>query len=157
MNATLRSATASDAPCIANLLIDTRSMFMPYAPSAHTEEEVRAWVACHLVPTGGVVVAEANGRVVAAVATATEGKTSWVSQMAVDPPLVNQGLGSVLLAHVLQTLAPPICLYTFRANFGARRFYERHGFVAVEFTDGQANEEHCPDVRYEYRGPRAEA
>jgi hypothetical protein len=51
----------------------------------------------------------------------------------------------------MNTLAPPIRLYTFQANAGARRFYERHGFVPIEFTDGQANEERCPDVLYELR------
>jgi hypothetical protein len=35
------------------------------------------------------------------------------------------------------------------ANAGARRFYERHGFSAIEFTDGSANEERCPDVLFE--------
>jgi hypothetical protein len=40
-------------------------------------------------------------------------------------------------------------LWCFQANSGARRFYERHGFVAVEFTDGHDNEEGCPDVLYE--------
>ena len=34
-------------------------------------------------------------------------------------------------------------------NAGARRFYERNSFVAVEFTDGNGNEEREPDVRYE--------
>jgi hypothetical protein len=31
----------------------------------------------------------------------------------------------------------------------ARRFYERHVFKAVQFSDGQSNEEKCPDVLYE--------
>ena len=38
---------------------------------------------------------------------------------------------------------------TFARNAGARRFYERHGFVAVAFGDGTGNEEGEPDVRYE--------
>ena len=157
MNATLRAATAIDAPRVAGLLIDTRAKFMPYAPSPHSDEELRMWVAGHLVPNGGVVVAEVDGRVVATMATETDGKSSWITQMAVDPSLVGQGLGSLLLAHAMQTLAPPIFLYTFQANSGARRFYERHGFIAIEFTDGQANEERCPDVPYEFCSPRDEA
>jgi len=39
-------------------------------------------------------------------------------------------------------------LWAFQSNHRGRRFYERHGFVAVEFTDGAANEEQWPDVRY---------
>jgi ribosomal protein S18 acetylase RimI-like enzyme len=39
-------------------------------------------------------------------------------------------------------------LWTFQVNEPARRFYERHGFGAVERTDGRRNEEREPDVRY---------
>jgi ribosomal protein S18 acetylase RimI-like enzyme len=156
MNATLRPATSADALRVASLLIDTRAAFMPYAPSAHPDEELRAWVASHLVPSGGVTVAEVQGKVVGAMATEQDGGASWVTQMAVDPALVGQGIGSLLLAHAMRTLAPPVRLYTFQANFGARRFYERHGFAAIEFTDGQSNEEQCPDVLYELRAPEGE-
>ena len=151
MRALLQPATAVDAPRVATLLIETRRAFMPYAPSAHPEPELREWVASVLVPSGGVTVAEVLGRVVGVVATAHSQQGSWVRQMAVDPALVNQGIGTLLLAHAVRTLALPIRLYTFQANAGARRFYERHGFVPVEFTDGQANEERCPDVLYELR------
>lgn len=156
MNATLRVATLADAPRVADLLIDTRSAFMPYAPSAHPDDEVRDWVASHLVPAGGVMVTELQGKVVAVMATEQSEAISWVTQMAVDPALVGQGIGTLLLAHTMCTLARPVRLYTFQANVGARRFYERHGFSAIEFTDGRANEEHCPDVLYELRAPSAD-
>ena len=130
---------------------------MPYAPSAHSEPELREWVASVLVPSGGVTVAEVHGRIVGVMATAHSQQVSWINQMAVDPVLVNQGIGTLLLAQAVRTLALPIRLYTFQANAGARRFYERHGFVPIEFTDGQANEERCPDVLYELQAIRAEA
>lgn len=63
--------------------------------------------------------------------------------------MVGQKIGSALLAHAIQTLAKPIRLYTFQQNTGARRFYERHGFHAIQFTEGEGNEEKCPDVLYE--------
>jgi ribonuclease-3 len=53
-------------------------------------------------------------------ATANSGQVSWVNQMAVDPVLVNRGIGTLLLAHAMRTLALPIRLYTFQANAGAR-------------------------------------
>jgi GNAT superfamily N-acetyltransferase len=112
---------------------------------------VREWVARHLLPTGGVIVAEVDGSVGAAMALEVKDRVSWFTQMAVDPSLVGRGIGSVLMARALQISASPIRLYTFQANVGARRFYERHGFVAIEFTDGRANEERCPDVLYERR------
>ncbi len=136
-------------PRVAALLIDTRVAFMPYAPSAHPDDDVRAWVATTLVPSGGVTVAEVAGRVVGAMATEPGDGCSWITQMAVDPAHVGQGVGAALLAEALRTLPRPLRLYTFQANLGARRFYERHGFQAIQFTDGQDNEEHCPDVLYE--------
>jgi GNAT superfamily N-acetyltransferase len=151
---TLRPARAADAARVADLLIDTRTAFMPYAPSAHPEAELREWVATQLVPSGGVVVAEQQGRVVGALHTEPAAGVSWITQMAVDPALVGRGIGTQLLAHALQLLDPPIRLYTFQANAGARRFYERHGFAAIAFTDGAATEERCPDVLYERRSPR---
>jgi len=153
MKVTLRPATAADAPRVASLLIDTRAAFMPYAPSAHPDDELREWVASHLVPSGGVTVAQAQGRVIAAMATETGDTGAWITQMAVDPSHVGRGIGAQLLAHALRSLARPIRLHTFQANAGARRFYERHGFVAIAFTDGQANEERCPDVLYVRHAP----
>lgn len=35
-------------------------------------------------------------------------------------------------------------------NTAARRFYERHGFVPLAYTDGADNEENRPDVLYEW-------
>jgi GNAT superfamily N-acetyltransferase len=154
--AALRPATAEDAPRIASLLIDTRSAFMPYAAPAHPEGDLRKWVTCHLVPSGGVTVAECAGQIVAVMAIERSAAFSWITQMAVDPTLVGRGIGSLLLAQAMRTLKPPVRLYTFQANAGARRFYERHGFQPIEFTDGHANEERCPDVLYEFRAASAE-
>ena len=151
MRPSLRAAKVEDAKRVADLLIDTRAAFMPYAPSAHPEPEVREWVASHLVPTGGVVVAEVDGQIVGTMATTVKDGVSWITQMAVDPRVVGNGIGSVLLAHAIEALPRPIRLYTFQQNVGARRFYERQGFVAIEFTDGEDNEEGCPDVLYERR------
>lgn len=150
VTALLRHATAADAARVADLLIDTRRAFMPYAPSAHREVDVRSWVASSLLATGGVIVAELDGRVVATMATAIESEASWITQMAVEPALTGRGLGTRLLGQALSTLGSPIHLWTFQQNVGARRFYERNGFVAIQFTDGRDNEERCPDVLYEF-------
>jgi GNAT superfamily N-acetyltransferase len=149
MRAMLRQATAADAPRVAGLLIDTRAAFMPYAQSARRDDELRAWVTGCLIPAGGVVVAEIQGSVVAAMHTERKEAISWITQMAVDPAFVGKGIGSLLLAHAVRTMPRPIRLYMFQANQGARRFYERHGFIPIGFTDGQTNEERCPDVLYE--------
>ena len=149
MNTILRPAISADASSVADILIETRSVFMSYAPSVHSETELRNWVREHLIPAGAVTVAERERKVVGLVAVSHNGEHSWIDQMYVAPSRVSQGIGSALLAHVLRTASPTIRLHTFQANVGARRFYERHGFQAVQFTDGQTNEERCPDVLYE--------
>ena len=149
MNASLRPATAADAPHVADILIVGRSTFMPYAPSAHTDVEVRQWVQERLLPTGGVTVAERDGTVVGLVVLSQGRGCSWIEQMFVHPSHVGKGIGAKLLAHALSTMPVPVRLYTFQESAGARRFYERYGFRAVQFTNGEANEEHCPDVLYE--------
>ncbi|MBK9521844.1 MAG: GNAT family N-acetyltransferase [Rhodocyclaceae bacterium] len=154
MDITLRPAELSDRTMVSDILIAGRSTFMPYAPSAHTEAEIRDWVGEQLIPGGGVTVAQRSGNIVALVATSQIGEHCWIEQMYVHPAAVGLGIGSVMLEHVVQQTSLPIRLYTFQANAGARRFYERHGFHALQFTDGQTNEERCPDVLYERRAQR---
>jgi len=48
------------------------------------------------------------------------------------------------------SLKLPIRLRTFQENQGARQFYEQHEFKILELTDGSGNEEHCPDMLYEW-------
>ena len=52
-----------------------------------------------------------------------------------------------------QSLPPAseLSLWTFQQNARARRFYAKHGFVAVVETDGLDNEEKLPDVLYRWR------
>ncbi|HSI56799.1 MAG TPA: GNAT family N-acetyltransferase [Ideonella sp.] len=147
----LRPPTAADHVRVADILIQSRAAFMPYAPSAHSEAEVREWVRETLIPAGGVTVATVQGGVVGVLVVAHEGEQRWIQQMMVHPSFVGRGIGTRLLEHALQVLPPPIRLYAFQANTGARRFYERHGFEAIALSEGEANEERCPDVLYERR------
>ncbi len=145
----LRAATAEDAPAVADVLLSSRGTFLPYAPLAHSDEDVRQWVAEVLIPSGGVTVACRDGAVLGILAVSEADGAGWIDQLYVAPAFVGRGLGSLLLECALSELPRPVRLYTFQANTAARRFYERHGFRAVAFTDGSSNEEQCPDVLYE--------
>jgi GNAT superfamily N-acetyltransferase len=139
-----------DADAVATILIESRRAFLPFAPSAHPERDVRNWVKNRLLPTGRVVVWEEGGTVVAVLATSEESTCSWIDQLYVLPGWDGKGIGTKLLQHAHDALSQPIHLYAFQENVGARRFYERNGYKAVQFTDGQGNEERCPDVLYVY-------
>lgn len=159
MNIACRAAALSDADAVADLYLASRKTFLPYAPLAHSDEDVRWWVSNVLIASGGVTVAVApqgkySGGIVgmSAVTRDADGGWGWIEQLYIAPGAVGRGIGSVLLERAKCELSSPIRLYTFQENAGARRFYERHGFVAVEFGDGTGNEEKCPDVLYEWRG-----
>jgi len=149
MNIEIRTGTPEDTDRVSDILINSRKTFINYARLAHTDDEVREWVTNSLIPAGGVAVAELNRVVIAVLATSNENGTNWIDQMYIDPLYVGKGIGTKMLRDLLQTTSKPIRLYTFQQNTGARRFYERHGFQAIQFTDGMHNEEQCPDVLYE--------
>ena len=145
-----------DAQAVATVLIESRRAFLPFAPSAHPEQDVRRWIRSNLLRTHRVAVWEEDGTVVGVLATTEEPTVDWINQLYVLPGWTGRGIGTELLLHAHETLAKPIQLYTFQENAGARRFYERNGYQAIEFTDGQENEERCPDVLYR-RAKRTEA
>ena len=58
-------------------------------------------------------------------------------------------MGSRLLDVAKQHRPTGLKLWTFQANAGARRFYERNGFVGIATTEGD-NEEGAPDVLYQW-------
>lgn len=154
----LRPARAADADAVHTVLRLSRQVLMPFAPSVHSDAENALWVARHLIPGGGVTVAEHAGRVVGVLAVSRQADAHWIDQLYVHPAQCAAGVGGSLLRHALQRLAQPprpVRLHTFQANHHARAFYERHGFKAVAFGDGQGNEEHCPDVLYERPLPSA--
>lgn len=149
---TVRSAAVQDAAVVTEVLCLSRRQYLPFAPLIHTDEEVREWIGDVLIPGNGVYVAEREDKVVAVLAISHDQVGGWVDQLYVRPGYTGQGIGELLLQFAHTKLTPPIRLYTFQANAGARRFYERHGYRALSFTDGSGNEERCPDVLYEWRG-----
>ena len=139
----IREATAADAADVAETWLRARRASLPVIPSSvHGDDEVRAWFADVVVPTRETWVAEVDGAVVGLVVL----DGGWVDQLYVDPEHTGRGLGSQLLDLAKQQRPDGLELWTFQANGGARRFYQRHGFSEVGRTDGD-NEEGAPDVR----------
>jgi GNAT superfamily N-acetyltransferase len=149
MDIRIRPAQAADAHAIADVLLASRKTYVAFAPLVHPDAAVRSWIRHTLVPSGGVSVAVEADRIVGMMAVTLEGNCGWIDQLYVHPSRVACGIGSALLTQGLMHLPRPVRLYTFAENQGARRFYERHGFVAIAFGDGSDNEEGQPDVLYE--------
>ncbi len=147
-DAVLRRARPDEAPAIADVWLRSRRASYPAIPAAvHSDEDVRGWFRDVVLPDREVWVGDAEGAVVALLVLDAD----RVDQLYVDPAWTGRGIGSRLLAVAKQQRPGGLKLWTFQANSGARRFYERHGFVATDTTDGD-NEEGAPDVRYEWMG-----
>jgi GNAT superfamily N-acetyltransferase len=142
----LRPATADDADAIASVHTSARRQAMPWLPALHSDDETRAWIRDVVLPGQTVWVADRDGQVVG-VAALDEG---MLEQLYVHPDAQGQGVGTALLMKIMRLSPAGLGLWTFQRNAAARAFYERHGFVAVEMTDGAGNEEREPDVRYRW-------
>jgi GNAT superfamily N-acetyltransferase len=142
----VRRAGDDDAPAVAEVFLDSFHATYDF-PLAHTDDEVRGWIRDRLIPDHEVWVATDGDRVVALLALAP----GWVEQLYVAPDRLGEGIGGRLLSLAKARQPDALQLWTFQVNERARRFYEHHGFVAVEQTDGSGNQERQPDVRYAWR------
>lgn len=146
---TIREAHAADSDGVAGVHLCSRKEFLPYAPLVHSDDEVREWIARIQIPGGRVWVAEDGEEIVGMMILSEEGEIGWIDHLYLAPGFVGKRIGSDFVGIAKAELGKVIRLYTFQENLGARRFYERHGFQAIAFSDGAGNEERCPDVLYQ--------
>ena len=78
-------------------------------------------------------------------------RRGWIDHLHVERVRHGEGVGSALLMAALRGRRR-VRLWTFQVNARSRRFYARHGFKEVRFTDGSDNEEREPDVLLEWDG-----
>ena len=141
-----RRATVAEADEAARVVIAARHAAVPAIPPlAHTDTEVLAWFRESVVATMDVWVATVESSVDAVMVLAD----GWIEHLYVGPEHTGQGLGSALVDRAKREAESTLELWTFVSNVGAQRFYERHGFVEVQRTDGD-NEEGEPDIRYRW-------
>jgi GNAT superfamily N-acetyltransferase len=138
----------AEADAVTALFIDARRAALPKVKVLRTEAETYEWMREIVFPRRSIRIAELDGDIVGF--AARDG--AWLEHLYVKVGFTGRGIGSELLNVVVseaKPVTPVLRLYAFQSNEGARRFYERHGFVAVTFGDGTGNEEGEPDVRYE--------
>ncbi len=139
----IRRATAADVEEIVGI-IEPSFALLDFLPNLHTHEEGLAFFG-QAVQNGEAYIL---GRGVAILAG------DRLTHLYIHPDEIGTGVGHALFEHV-KTLRPEgFDFWVFQQNDRARRFYETHGAVALEFTDGAGNEEKTPDVRYEWKPER---
>lgn len=133
---------------MAELYLRSRTELVACAPLTHTAEQIFEWIRDWLIASGDAVVALDGERIVGLSATTAAYGVVWLDQLYVDPCEIGRGIGTLLLDEAIERAQTAVQLYTFAQNTRARAFYERHGFVAIEHSDGSSNEEGVPDVLY---------
>ncbi|MFJ4324716.1 GNAT family N-acetyltransferase [Streptomyces tricolor] len=144
----LRRAGSADAHAAADVYLRSFAAALPTVVRPHTDDEVREYIRDVVVPARETWVAEAAGSGVVGLMV-LHGES--LSQLYLDPEWRGRGIGDRFVALAKERSPRGLTLWTFQVNKPAHRFYERHGFTAVEFTDGSGNEEREPDVRYVWR------
>lgn len=146
----LRQARANDAAECAHVYLRSRAFGLPQVPVVHESSEVRRWMADEVIGHSDVWVAEVDGVVTGLMVLSHERDGGWLDQLYLDPSWMGRGLGDRFVDLARRRCPAGVQLWTFQSNGPARRFWERHGFVAEESTDGRGNQEHAPDVRYRW-------
>lgn len=144
---TIRRAEEHDVPAAAAVWLRSRRASIPAIPApVHSDADVRDFFHDVVFREREMWVAADDGAVVAVMVL----DGAWLDQLYVEPEWCGRGVGSALLSFAKSLRPDGLDLWAFESNGRARRFYERHGFVAVGRTDGD-NEEGAPDVRYAWR------
>jgi len=154
----IRRARGADAAAIAEVYIASRRDAARYFPTVHSDDDIRGWIASHVVPNLEVWVAEAADPAPGTTIGSIIGMMGMMvldgdmlEQLYVAPAWQRHGVGDGLLGVGKRERPAILRLWTFQKNTPARRFYEARGFRAIEFTDGSRNEERAPDVLYEWK------
>jgi GNAT superfamily N-acetyltransferase len=143
---TVNRLTLDDMDAAARVMRTAFDERLPWLAGLHTPDEDRAYfrellfVRCQI---WGTIGPKGPVGIIAF-------RKDWIDQLYILPESQARGAGSVLL-DIAKSQFDYLQLWTFRKNTGARRFYERRGFLFVEETNGSRNEEREPDVRYEWR------
>jgi GNAT superfamily N-acetyltransferase len=144
----VRRGRTDESQAAADLLwaVREQSLALGAIPKGiHPLDDMRQWMRDVVFAQHDVWVAELGGRLVGLMVL---GQPDWLEHLYIDASATGRGLGSRMVEVAKRELTGPrVQLWTFQSNVGARRFYERHGFVAVQTTEGD-NEEQAPDVRY---------
>jgi ribosomal protein S18 acetylase RimI-like enzyme len=141
----IRPATLDDSEAVADVYLAAFQATYDFG-LAHSDADVRRWIADGLIPGRETWVAEAEGQVVAMLALDDAG----IDQLYVLPTAQGNGIGRALVDLAKARRPEGLQLYTFQVNERARRFYERNGFVVAALGDGSGNEEGQPDVLYHW-------
>lgn len=144
----IRRLGHSDMPEAARLFRTVYAATFPWIPPLHTPEQDLAYFEGEVFETSELWGAYDQSTLTGFIALSP----GWIEKLYILPAHHGRGIGRQLIEFA-KSRDIDLRLWTFTANARARRFYEANGFVSIHETDGAGNEEHEPDVLYQWRKP----
>ncbi|MFD1341551.1 GNAT family N-acetyltransferase [Litorisediminicola beolgyonensis] len=143
MSVTLRPARPLDAGALGAIL-DGWVRATPWMPQLYSGAEAVSFLS-QMIDAGWVTTAETDGA--PAGFLARDGGD--VHALYLGEGARGRGIGARLL-DAAKSGESALSLWTFEANTGAQRFYDREGFVPVRRTSGD-NDEGLPDIQFRWQ------
>jgi GNAT superfamily N-acetyltransferase len=138
-----------DADDIARLLATVRTESVPDLPLAgQSTEAVTPFVRQVLLDEFEVWIAEAGGHPVGFMALMPP---DHIAHLYIAAGHRGKGLGARFVDLARRRFPAGLQLWTFQENDEAQRFYEREGFVPVEWADDRDEDRASPDLRMAWR------
>ena len=131
--------------CIGCSVARSSGLLMPNLKPQRTNVD-RIVGNCVMVEAGWVRVARVDAEVFGFVAR----RANELLALYVAPGAQGYGVGTALLSDA-KSHCPALGLWSYQANLGAARFYQREGFQEIQRTNGQGNEAKLPDIRFEWK------
>lgn len=144
----IRAASVADLPACARIINDYIDA-TDWLPRVKSHEEIAGFFTPELLERRTVLVAEADGEILAYLSFSAEGR---VHAIYVAPAFRGHGIGRMLLDHVKEQHPQQVELTVFEPNLAARRFYEREGFAEVPEGRDEGSEEGIPILLMRWRG-----
>ena len=139
----IKPARILDAGSVGRILSENNDL-LPWLPRIHTAAE-EIMYAEQMIDAGWVNVARKDGKVGGLLAR-------WDNEVValyVLPEAQESGIGTALLDAAKEECSH-LGLWSYQANTGATRFYNKRGFRQVARTDGSGNDVGLADIRFEW-------
>ncbi|WP_349539307.1 GNAT family N-acetyltransferase [Sagittula sp. NFXS13] len=137
----LRPANPLDAGRLGDIITQA-TLAAKWKPRLHNSVEDIAH-AGQMIDKGWITVAELDHQTAGFIAR----EDSYVHCLFIAEEEQGRGVGAALLDDA-KAAQDRLELWTFQTNTDAQRFYRREGFELIEETDGSANDEGLPDVKF---------
>lgn len=144
MSLNVTSASLRDASAVGAILSAATDQ-AAWLPRLYSRAQELGF-AFDMVEAGWVRVARVDAEVFGFVAR----RANELLALYVAPGAQGYGVGTALLSDA-KSHCPALGLWSYQANLGAARFYQREGFQEIQRTNGQGNEAKLPDIRFEWK------